>query len=173
MFCSQPAERMRDLGHGSRRGRVAGRVRRPGHSCSKIDRQFFLECAGSPGALVLSSLCGGEARTCIRREAGRGTLRGEGFWAVGQQRVEVRHVRVLHHWHIVGLEAPRQKSSEKFSDILSRLELQHILTLSVSTQTPAPSRDEASKNQGESSHQSMVKRIPFILIVTKYQSKPS
>lgn len=137
VFCAQPAERMRDLGHASRRGRVAGRVRRPGHPCSTIDRQLVLVCAGSQGALVLLSLKGGggEARTCIRREAGRGTLRGEGLWAVRQQRVEVRHVGVLHHWHIVGLEATRQKRSEDSVTFRQGLELWHIPTLSVSSFT--------------------------------------
>lgn len=42
--------------------------------------------------------------TCVRREARRGPLRGEGLRAVGQQRVEVGHMRVLHHRHIVRLE---------------------------------------------------------------------
>lgn len=42
--------------------------------------------------------------TCVRREARRGPLRGEGLRAVGQQWVEVGHMRVLHHRHIVRLE---------------------------------------------------------------------
>lgn len=43
--------------------------------------------------------------TCIRREAGGGSLWGEGLGTIGQQWVEVGHVRVLHHRHIVRLEA--------------------------------------------------------------------
>lgn len=41
--------------------------------------------------------------TCVGREAGRGPLRGEGLWAVGQQWVEVGDMGVLHCWYATSL----------------------------------------------------------------------
>lgn len=45
---------MRDLGHASRRDRVAGGVRAPGHSCYNMDR-LFIPCL--LGAQQRSSCC--------------------------------------------------------------------------------------------------------------------
>lgn len=42
--------------------------------------------------------------TCVRRETRRGPLRREGLRAVGQQWVEMGHVWVLHHRHIIRLQ---------------------------------------------------------------------
>lgn len=42
--------------------------------------------------------------TCVRRKTRRGPLRREGLRAVGQQWVEMGHVRVLHHRHVIRLQ---------------------------------------------------------------------
>lgn len=110
VWYSQPSQRVWDLRHGSRGDRVAGGVRRPGHPCCRDNSASCFSFTIMPTGLKMEA---GMPLTCFRREARWGPRWGEGLGAIGQQRVEVGHVGMLHYRHTAGLQMDTETAAKR------------------------------------------------------------